>query len=246
MRITGLIVGSGGFSAPHGFRPLAGSAETPFGPAAHGCFRGDLAGAPVVILQRHGAPRSKAPHAINYRANLWRLKNLGVERIIATYAVGGIDPALQPGALAIASQIIDYTWGRAHTFDDSGATHVDFTEPFDADLSRRLRLAAQRIGVELVAGGLYGCTQGPRLESAAEIDRLERDGCRLVGMTAMPEAALARELKLPLAGICLVVNEAAGRGPDPGRIAMDALQRHAQAAYADIMRLLREFLRDAV
>lgn len=246
MPVTGLIIGSGDFSAPQGFRRLAGPAATPFGPAAHGFFQGELAGATVVILQRHGAPRSKAPHAINYRANLWRLKDLGVERIIAAYAVGGIDLALQPGALAMASQIIDYTWGRAQTFDDSGAIHVDFTEPFDADLGRRLRLAAQRIGLELADGGVYGCTQGPRLESAAEIDRLERDGCRLVGMTAMPEAALARELGLPLAALCLVVNEAAGRGPDPRRIAMEALQRHAQAGYADIMRLLGEFLRDAV
>ena len=242
MKSTGVIIGSGGFQAPPGFRRLNGWEETPFGPAADGFWQGEVAGAPVVILQRHGAPRRKAPHAINYRANLWRLMALGVERIIATYATGSIDPALPPGTLAVADQIIDYTWGRAQTFDDSGAAHIDFTEPFDVELARQLRQAARRIGLTLASGGAYGCMQGPRLESAAEIDRLARDGCRLVGMTAMPEAALARELELPLSGLCLVVNEAAGRGPDPTRIDLDALQRRAQVAYADIMRLLHEFL----
>ena len=238
---TGLLVGSGGLSLPPQFKRLPTPRQTPYGEAADGFFTGDLSGTELAVLYRHGEPRRHAPHAINYRANLWLLHRLGVQRLVATYAVGAIDPKLRPGALAAPQQVIDYTWGRAQTFDETGATHVDCTEPFDAELAGALAATAQRAGVAL-AGGVYGCTQGPRLETAAEIDRLERDGCTLVGMTAMPEAVLARELRLPLAPLCIVVNPAAGRGADPSRIDLAELSRSAQAGFASVTALLGEFL----
>ena len=150
-------------------------------------------------------------------------------RVVATYTVGSIEAELGPGDLVLPHQVIDYTWGRKHTFDESGDRHVDFTEPFDAGFCRAAADAAERIGLHIGVGGVYGCTQGPRLETAAEIDRLDRDGCTLVGMTAMPEAALARELGLPMLGICIVVNPAAGRGPDPTRIDLAALEKDRAA-----------------
>ena len=239
---TGLLVGSGGLSLPAQFERLQTQLQTPYGEAADGFFRGVLNGVELTVLHRHGEPRQHAPHAINYRANLWLLRRLGVERLVATYAVGAIDSRLRPGDLAAPEQIIDYTWGRAQTFDETGTTHVDCTQPFDAELANALAEAAQRAGVALTRGGVYGCTQGPRLETAAEIDRLERDGCTLVGMTAMPEAGLARELRLPLAPLCIVVNAAAGRGDDPRRIDLAELSRSAQAGFASVTALLGEFL----
>ena len=239
---TGLLVGSGGLSPPVRFERLQAQRQTPYGEAADGFFKGDLNGVELTVLYRHGEPRRHAPHAINYRANLWLLRQLGVERLVAIYAVGAIELRLRPGDLAAPEQIIDYTWGRAQTFDETGATHVDCTQPFDAGLANALEEAAQRVGVALTRGGVYGCTQGPRLETAAEIDRLERDGCTLVGMTAMPEAGLARELGLPLAPLCIVVNAAAGRGDDPRRIDLAELTRSAQAGFAKVTALLREFL----
>ena len=238
---TGLLLGSGGLSLPPQFERLSTQRQTPYGEAADGFFKGDLSGVELTVLYRHGEPRRHAPHAINYRANLWLLQRLGVQRLVAVYAVGAMDSKLRPGALAAPEQVIDYSWGRAQTFDETGATHVDCTQPFDAELAGALAEAAQRAGVAL-AGGTYGCTQGPRLETAAEIDRLERDGCTLVGMTAMPEAGLARELGLPLAPLCIVVNAAAGRGDDPHRIDLHELSRFARAGFASVTALLEEFL----
>ena len=189
-------------------------------------------------MPRHGEPRALAPHAVNYRANLWLLKQMGARRVLALYTVGAIDAALTPGDLILPRQIIDYSWGRAHTFDESGGMHVDVSEPFDDGLIRDAAAAAERVGLSVVIGGVYGCTQGPRLETAAEIDRLERDGCTLVGMTAMPEAGLARELDLPLLGVCIAVNPAAGRGPDPTRIDHAALARDRAAGLERANRLI--------
>ena len=238
---TGLIIGSGEVSLPGSFERIGGL-DTPYGPASDGFFKGQLRSQALVVSYRHGEPRRLAPHAINYRANLWLLKALGAQRLIAVYAVGGIDRALRPGDLAAPHQIIDYTWGREHTFDETGATHVDFTRPYDDELNGTVAAAARQAGVELVEGGVYGATQGPRLESAAEIDRLERDGCTLVGMTGMPEAGLARELGLPMASLCIVVNDAAGRGDDPGRIDMAGFERAAERGFAAVMRLLEALL----
>jgi|TARA_B100000315_G_scaffold207909_1_gene202838 purine nucleoside phosphorylase len=166
----------------------------------------------VLSLSRHGPGHRYTPHQINYRANVWALRELGAEGVIATFTVGGISAALTPGTLVLPDQVIDYTWGRAHTFDLPGERHVEFSDPFDEGLRRWLAAGAGHSGLEVVLGGTYGATQGPRLETAAEIDRLDGEGCSVVGMTAMPEAALARELDLPYVALCLVVNPAAGRG----------------------------------
>ncbi|MCZ6890690.1 MAG: S-methyl-5'-thioinosine phosphorylase, partial [Gammaproteobacteria bacterium] len=176
----------------------------------------------VYFLPRHGRPHHIPPHEVNYRANIWLLGELGVDAIVASFAVGGIDPALALADIVVAHQIIDYTWGRAHTFYDrqherNELRHVDFTHPFDARLNRQLVSigAGTSLAGTLHANGVYGCTQGPRLESAAEIDRMERDGCTIVGMTAMPEAGLAREAGIPYASLSLIVNPAAGRSDAP-------------------------------
>lgn len=195
-------------------RPAIDSVETPYGDASAVPQR-SATFPNVVFLNRHGDGHGWLPHEINYRANLWLLNELGVEAIVAVFAVGGIDRALRDGDLALPTQIVDYTWGRAHTFSARGNLfHADFSAPFDPALRAAIARAAASAGVPVVDGGVYGCTQGPRFETVAEIDRMEGDGCTVVGMTAMPEAALARELELPYAGICMVVNPAAGRGPE--------------------------------
>lgn len=189
--------------------------HTPYGEPSGPLTHGELSGQEVVFLARHGYGHTIPPHRINYRANLWALRSMGVSRVIAVAAVGGIREDLRPGTLVIPHQIIDYTWGRAHTFfedDLEGVVHVDFTDPYCPDLRGRLLAAGAHCDHRVADSGTYGATQGPRLESAAEIDRLERDGCDLVGMTGMPEAALARELELSYACCAVVANRAAGRG----------------------------------
>lgn len=177
----------------------------------------------LVFLPRHGESHSIAPHKINYRANLWALKQLGVTHVLAVNAVGGIHPELGPGAFAVPDQIIDYTSGRVSTFyeDEFDAVrHIDFTEPYDEELRQRLLQAfsgsrkASAISLPVLERGVYGCTNGPRLETAAEVRRLRRDGCDMVGMTGMPEAALARELDIAYASLALSVNWAAGIGDE--------------------------------
>ena len=241
MTTTALIAGSGGLPLLEGLAVSDVSLDTPYGPVPGPVRAGNRGDGRLVGLPRHGESRRFAPHAVNYRANLWLLKKLGAGRVAATYTVGAIDPGLKPGDLVLPDQVIDYTWGRAHTFDEAGDLHVDFTVPFDPGLARELCAVATRLGLGVVEGGVYGCTQGPRLETAAEIDRLDRDGCTLVGMTAMPEAALARELGLPLVGICIVVNPAAGRGPDPTRIDHRALASDRTTGIARADRLIAAF-----
>ena len=238
--MTALISGSGGLRMLSDLPILDMALETPYGPVPGPVKAGVRGGRRLIGLSRHGDPHRLAPHAVNYRANLWLLRELGAEQVLATYTVGAIDAALRPGDVVLPRQIIDYTWGRPHTYDDAGEQHVDFTQPFDTDLAGECVAAAERLGLPLVRGGVYGCTQGPRLETAAEIDRMERDGCTLVGMTAMPEAALARELDLPLLAICVVVNPAAGRGPDPTRIDHQALARDRTRGLAKVDRLIAE------
>lgn len=189
--------------------------HTPYGEPSGPLTHGILGGKKVIFLARHGYGHNIPPHRINYRANLWALKEVGITRVVAVAAVGGIAADLPPGRLAIPDQIVDYTWGRAATFfedDLSHVTHVDFTSPYDAALRGLLIGACRKLGMDAREGGTYGVTQGPRLETAAEIDRMERDGCAMVGMTAMPEAALARELGLAYAACAVVANWAAGRG----------------------------------
>lgn len=189
---------------------------TPFGEPSAPLTIGSFDGTPVVFVPRHGAGHTLPPHRVNYRANLWAMDALGIKNIVGVAAVGGITQ--RPGAICIPHQIIDYTWGRQHTYYESDlqqVTHVDFTEPYCETLRGRLLAAGVRQGLAIVAKATYGATQGPRLESAAEIARLERDGCDLVGMTGMPEAALARELGLCYACCAVVVNWAAGKADGP-------------------------------
>ena len=190
--------------------------KTPFGAPSCPLVFGEFGGAAVAFLARHGSEHRIPPHRINYRANLWALQSVGIERVIAVGAVGGIDAACRTGAIVVPDQIIDYTHGRERTFFDGGddpIRHVDFTFPYDEGL-RRLLIGSGRAvsGLTLVERGTYGAMQGPRLESAAEIARLERDGCTVVGLTGMPEAGLARELGLAYASLAVVVNPAAGKG----------------------------------
>ncbi|MEM7219118.1 MAG: S-methyl-5'-thioinosine phosphorylase [Pseudomonadota bacterium] len=167
----------------------------------------------LVLLARHGSPATILPHEINYRANLAALADANVSAIVAIHTVGGIAAQPAPGGVSLPDDVIDYTWGREHSFAGAGSIrHVDFTQPFSAALRERLSAAAARAGVDITADGVYGATQGPRFETPAEIQRMARDGCTLVGMTGMPEAALARELELPYASLCVVVNPAAGCG----------------------------------
>lgn len=219
--------------------------ETPFGkPSAPVLKVGhDSASAQsALFLARHGHPHGIAPHAVNYRANVWALREQGATAIVSVNAVGSIDPSLRPTMLVLPDQLIDYTWGRAGTFaPDDAVQHFDFSFPYDAELSERLRSAAHLHGIELRSGGIYGATQGPRLETAAEVARLARDGCTLVGMTGMPEAILARELGLPYASLCLVVNPAAGivMDGDSGRVITMA---EIDQAVADGMSSVRKLL----
>jgi 5'-methylthioinosine phosphorylase len=209
-----LIVGSG--FARLGFEVLTRSpTKTPYGEPSSAVLTLGVAGARVPCIARHGEEHHLAPHEINYRANLWALAQRGVRACIGINTVGAIDPKFLPGELAVPDQLIDYTHGRLSSYGGAGAPvrHVEFGEPFSKSLSGRVAAAAHACGFS-VRSGTYGVTQGPRLETAAEIDRLARDGCAMVGMTAMPEAALARELDIDYAVCAVAVNYAAGRSPD--------------------------------
>jgi 5'-methylthioadenosine phosphorylase len=200
-----------------------------------------MRGRPVVFLTRHGDRHTLAPHEINYRANLWALQASRAENVVSVASVGGIRADLGPGALALPDQVIDYTHGRKSTFsplDGRGVTHIDFTHPYCEALRQRLAAAARAAGEPVAAGGTYAATQGPRLESAAEITRLERDGADMVGMTGMPEAALARELGLCYAAIAVVVNHAAGRGASAREISQADIEFVARGAMTRVQAIL--------
>jgi len=207
---------------------------------------GRYAGRRIAFLARHGEGHSVAPHRINYRANLAALQHVGARRVLALNTVGGITAACAPRALVCPDQLIDYTWGRISTLCEEPGTavlHVDFGDPYTDALRTDLLDAARSTGVAVVDGGCYGATQGPRLETKAEIARMRRDGCDLVGMTGMPEAALARELGLDYACLAIVANWAAGAGPDPDEtITLDDVLANVAAATDDVARILRRWL----
>ena len=218
--------------------------NTPYGEPSGPLTHGRLHGREVTFLARHGYGHTIPPHRVNYRANVWALKQVGLARVMAVAAVGGIDAALQPGELAVPDQIVDYTWGRCHTFFEDGlshVTHVDFTRPYSEDMRTLLLEAGRRAGLALHDGGTYGATQGPRLESAAEIDRMARDGCAMVGMTGMPEAALAREAELAYAACAVIANPAAGRAGDEP-ITMADIEANLAHGMRRVARLLAELV----
>lgn len=218
--------------------------ETRFGAPSAPVLEGELDGQRVLFLARHGDPHVLLPHQVNYRANLVALKEAGATAIVAANAVGGITAQAPTGALVLPDQIIDYTYGRAMTlFDDPDEplVHVDFSWPFDVALRSALKTRLAAAGLNWNDGGCYGATQGPRLETAAEIARLERDGCDIVGMTGMPEAVLARELSLPYAMLSLVVNPAAGKSTH--EITMAEIEAVIHDGMANVRQLLADFAR---
>lgn len=237
------IIGGTGLSQLRGLEIKAEhSVSTPYGDPSTAISEGNLGGSRIFFLQRHGGNSNIPPHNVNYRGNIWALQSLGVNEIVAINAVGGISGDMQPGRLVIPDQLIDYTWGREHTFDDGSSgelQHIDFTEPYDRELRMALVSVAAAAGIDFHATAVHGVTQGPRLETAAEVRRMATDGCDVVGMTGMPEAGLARELGLAYASICMVVNPAAGLGNLPISLEMmhDILRREASVV-ANLLKAL--------
>jgi 5'-methylthioadenosine phosphorylase/5'-methylthioinosine phosphorylase len=216
---------------------------TPYGLPSADFITGEYNQKEVIFLARHGNPHTIAPHKINYRANIWGLKHLGVENIIAVAAVGGITPEMAPAHIAIPDQIIDYSHSRLHTFfedENYPVTHIDFTYPYNRALRAALIIAAKNAEINISPIGTYGCTQGPRLETAAEIKRMEKDGCDLVGMTGMPEASLAKELEMNYAAISVIANWAAGK--TAGEITMAEIERHLHNGMIKVANLLKAFI----
>lgn len=221
--------------------------RTPYGEPSGALTFGQLCARPVVFLARHGYGHTIPPHMVNYRANLWALQSVGASEILSVASVGAIRADLAPGSLVVPDQILDYTWGRTSTFFDGvddPVRHIDFTEPYNANLRTLILEAASRAGEAMIDGGVYATTQGPRLESAAEINRFERDGADLVGMTGMPEAALARELGLPYAAINVVANFAAGRASSAHGIAFDSIETVLHEAMARVRVVIEHLCRD--
>lgn len=236
-----VIGGSGIYSLGDGFvLERSEKKETPFGYTSAEIQRGRWHRHEIVFLPRHGEKHQIPPHAINYRANLWALQSIGVTHIIAVNAVGGITANLPPLTLAIPDQIIDYTSGRAHTFfegDQQSVEHIDFTLPYSTTLRDIVITASKVANMDLVTTGTYGCTNGPRLESAAEIRKMSHDGCDMIGMTGMPEAALARELSIEYVSIALVVNWCAGI--EDSALDMDQIRQVLAQGVDSVKRLIR-------
>ncbi|OHC66308.1 MAG: 5'-methylthioadenosine phosphorylase [Rhodocyclales bacterium GWA2_65_20] len=216
--------------------------RTPYGEPSGAVIFGRIGCQDVVFLARHGYGHTIPPHLVNYRANMWALaRGAGAAGIVSVASVGGIRPDLAPGVVVIPDQIIDYTWGRHVTYHEGGngeVVHIDFTEPYDKTLRLRLLAAAVAANEAVVDGAVYAATQGPRLETAAEINRLERDGAHVVGMTGMPEACLARELEVPYAAVCVVANWAAGRGDSAHAISFDKIEAVLKQSLGNARRII--------
>ncbi len=219
--------------------------RTPYGEPSGALTFGRIRGKEALFLARHGYGHTIAPHEVNYRANLWALKEEKVEGVVSVASVGGIRSDLGPGSLLLPDQIIDYTWGRRSTYFEGAAspvTHIDFTEPYSAALRARILQAAQACGEKVFGRGTYAATQGPRLESAAEINRLERDGADVVGMTGMPEAALARELGLEYAALAVGANFAAGRGDSAHAVPLERIEAVLAQAMGRVRRIIEQLV----
>jgi 5'-methylthioinosine phosphorylase len=243
------IIGGTGVYAFSGLEhPRRHEVATRWGAPSSAIVAGEVEGRTVAFLARHGETHAIAPHRINYRANIAALHELGCRRVVGINAVGGIRDDMAPRVLAIPDQLIDYTCGRAASFSDAdgeAVLHVEFGDPYSSSLRRELLSAAAAAGIEVVDGGCYGATQGPRLETRAEIERMRRDGCDLVGMTGMPEAALARELGMEYACVAVVANWAAGCGPLPDvPIEIAEINAHLAAASGRVPAIVRALLAD--
>ena len=237
MRTIGLIGGTG--LDNWGFVEAELQIETPYGSTSGRISEFHYPDTRLLFLPRHGKLHTIAPNSVNYRANIFALRQAGVERVIAVNAVGGITSRFVPGTLLVPTQLIDYTWGREHTFDDPHdmeLNHVDFTWPFSAVVRDELLTAATEKDVKVIADACVGVTQGPRLETAAEIRKFEKDGCDVVGMTSMPEAGLARELGLNYASLAIVSNWGAGIADE--ELSMQSIER----TLGDAMQKVRELL----
>jgi 5'-methylthioadenosine phosphorylase len=222
-------------------------ARTPYGEASQPLIFGEIAGVNVVFLARHGGGHTIPPHSVNYRANIWALHSVGVKNLLAIATVGGISSDLSAGDIVLPHQLIDYTHGRKNTYHDGielPVKHIDFTEPYSDNLRQICKLAANKIGQKLVDGGIYACVQGPRLETAAEVNRLERDGANLVGMTGMPEAALAREIGLSYAALCPVANQAAGRGESASGIHYEDVMTKLEQTMLHVRQLIEAIVKE--
>lgn len=233
-----LIAGTGFYDIPQIQSPVTSDLATPYGVAR--VTRGTWHGQEVVFLTRHGAGHSVPPHLVNYRANIRALSDLGVEEVVAVNVVGGIDPALPAGSLALVDDFIDFTSGRIGTFfdgvQDSGVRHDDMTAPYDRELQARLKAASAAVGVELAEGAVYICFDGPRFETAAEIRMAAAWGATVVGMTGCPEVALAREAGLRYASVALVSNPATGVSDDP--VSIDEIRATISSASSRLLSVL--------
>ena len=234
------IIGGSGFTKLEELKVVRREVvHTPFGEPSAPLTHGLLDGREVIFLPRHGQAHNIPPHMVNYRANLWALHHVGVNQVIGVAAVGSLNKEMKPGCITVPDQIIDYTYGRDHTFfetDLQKVVHIDFTEPYSETLRQALINAAKANKECAIEGGTYGATQGPRLETAMEINRMERDGCDLVGMTGMPEASLARELEMDYACCAVVANWAAGKGDGP--ITMKEIEASLASGMKRVHRLL--------
>ncbi len=247
MSIDLAVIGGTGVYRLQGLHWLdAVAAETEYGAPSGPIRIAQLGDKRIAFLARHGEAHGLPPHKVNYRANLKALKDLGAAAVLAINTVGGITARFGPRVLAVPDQIIDYTWGRISTLCEepgSEVLHVDFTEPYTGSLRQALINACADAKVAVVAGGCYGATQGPRLESRAEIARLNRDGCDLVGMTGMPEAGLARELGLQYASLCVVANWAAGCDPHNAEITLQEVLANVESVSDCLLPIIKSLLR---
>lgn len=240
------IVGGTGLSSLENLEIIRSETlNTPFGKPSADLTIGEINNKEVIFLARHGHTHNIPPHKVNYRANIWVLNEVGVDAIIAVNAVGGIRDDMIPGSLVIPDQIVDYTTSRINTFfedDLADVAHIDFSYPYSETIRTIIFASAQKKKIQLINNAVYAATEGPRLETAAEIQRLKRDGCDIVGMTGMPEAALARELEIDYASICVNANWAAGLSDE--LITMDVIEKNIYDGMEKVRQLIVQILLD--
>lgn len=221
--------------------------QTPYGEPSAPLAHGEIDGKEILFLPRHGYGHVIPPHKINYRANIWALKDAGATDIVAVAAVGGIRNDMQPKKIAVPDQIIDYTWSRVNTFFEEGlsqVTHIDFTYPYCKELRDTLIESCLALNIDVATRATYAATQGPRLESAAEIKKLEKDGCDIVGMTGMPEAALAKELELCYSCLAVVANLAAGKSQE--MLTMEMIEENLNTGMENVRKIIANLIQKYV